>query len=150
MRAVVQRVSRGSVVVDEVVVGSIERGYVILLGIRQGDTDAEAAWLANKIAGLRLFEDNNGKFNHSLLEISGEALVVSQFTLYGDARKGRRPSFTNAALPEVAEPLVERFVGFLRDAGVSKVATGVFGARMHVDIQNDGPVTLIVEREASM
>lgn len=148
MRAVVQRVSRGTVRVDGEVVGAIEKGYVILLGIADGDTENEALWLANKIAGLRLFEDEDGKFNHSLLEVEGGALVVSQFTLYGDARKGRRPSFTQAARPEHAEPLVEKFVMFLRKAGVTQVETGVFRARMDVDIQNEGPVTLILERNA--
>jgi D-tyrosyl-tRNA(Tyr) deacylase len=148
MRAVIQRVSRGTVRVDGEVVGTIEKGFVILLGIADDDTEAEAAWLANKIAGLRLFEDEDGKFNISLLEVGGGALVVSQFTLYGDARKGRRPSFIRAARPEHAEPLVNKFVDYLRDAGVERVETGVFRAQMAVDIQNEGPVTLIVERNA--
>jgi len=148
MRAVIQRVSRGTVRVDSESVGAIDEGFVILLGIADDDTEAEAAWLANKIAGLRLFEDENGKFNISLLEVGGGALVVSQFTLYGDARKGRRPSFIRAARPEHAEPLVNKFVDYLRDTGVKQVETGVFRARMAVDIQNEGPVTLIVERNA--
>lgn len=146
MRAVVQRVSRGTVTVDEVVVGAIEQGYVVLLGVGHSDGEEEARWLANKIAGLRIFEDEDGKFNRSLLDAGGSVLVVSQFTLYGDARRGRRPSFTDAAPPEIAEPLVERFVEFLQAAGVKQVETGVFGARMHVEIFNDGPVTLILER----
>lgn len=148
MRAVIQRVSRGAVQVDGETVGTIDQGFVILLGIADDDTEAEAAWLANKIAGLRLFEDEDGKFNISLLEVGGGALVVSQFTLYGDARKGRRPSFIRAARPEHAEPLVDKFVEYLREAGVERVETGVFQARMAVDIQNEGPVTLIVERNA--
>jgi len=147
MRAVVQRVSRGSVTVAGEVVGAIEQGYVVLLGVGHGDGEEEARWLANKIAGLRIFEDEDGKFNRSLLDTGGGVLVVSQFTLYGDARRGRRPSFTDAAPPEIAEPLVEQFVEFLKAAGVKQVETGVFGARMHVEIFNDGPVTLILERE---
>ncbi len=146
MRAVIQRVTHGTVTVDNQTVGAIDKGLVILLGIGHDDSDAQATWLANKIAGLRIFEDADGKFNRSLLDVGGHALVVSQFTLYGNARKGRRPSFTNAAPPEIAEPLVEHFVDLLREAGVSKVETGVFGARMHVEIFNDGPVTLILER----
>ena len=146
MRLLIQRVSRSSVVVDGKTVGAIEKGFNILVGITHDDTEEKAAWLANKAAGLRIFEDDEGKMNRSLLDIGGEALVISQFTLYGDARKGRRPSFTNAAPPPIAEPLFDRFVELLKDAGVSKVETGVFGAEMHVDIQNDGPVTLLLER----
>ena len=114
MRAVIQRVTHGSVSIEGTTVGEIGAGLVILLGIRTGDGDDEATWLAHKIANLRIFADREGKFNLSLLEVGGEALVVSQFTLYGNARKGRRPSFTRAARPEVAEPLVERFVQYLR------------------------------------
>jgi D-tyrosyl-tRNA(Tyr) deacylase len=146
MRAVVQRVSRGVALVNGAVVGAVDKGYVVLLGVGHGDTEAEAAWLANKIAGLRIFEDDEGKFNRSLLDVQGGALVVSQFTLYGDARRGRRPGFTDAAPPEIAEPLVERFADLLRSAGVQRVETGVFGARMLVEIHNDGPVTLLLER----
>ena len=149
MRVVVQRVSSGSVSVDDKVVGAITQGYVILLGITHSDTEIEAKWLANKVAELRVFADDDGKFNRSLLDIDGEALVVSQFTLYGDARKGRRPSFISAAPPEIAEPLVEKFADFLRQAGVKKVAMGIFGAHMHVNIQNDGPVTMIIDRDAA-
>lgn len=148
MRVVVQRVSAGSVTVDNEVVGAIEQGYVILLGITHTDTETETQWLANKVAGLRVFMDDDGKFNRSLLDVEGEALVVSQFTLYADVRKGRRPSFITAAPPEIAKPLVEKFVEYLRQAGVKKVAMGVFGAHMHVNIQNDGPVTIIIDRDA--
>ena len=145
MRAVVQRVRKASVSVGGEVVGAIGPGLVVLLGVKTGDTEAEAKWLANKIANLRIFSDQEGKFNLSALDVGGEALVVSQFTLYGDARKGRRPSFTEAAPPEVAEPLVEKFVEFLRAKGL-KVETGRFGAIMLVEIHNDGPVTIILER----
>jgi D-tyrosyl-tRNA(Tyr) deacylase len=145
MRAVVQRVSQASVSVDGEVVGSIGRGVVILIGVTQGDGEAEARFLANKVANLRIFADGGGKFNRSALDVNGEALVVSQFTLYGDARKGRRPSFVHAAPPEVAEPLIERFVSFLEENGLH-VETGVFGAMMMVKIHNDGPVTIILEK----
>jgi D-tyrosyl-tRNA(Tyr) deacylase len=146
MRAVVQRVSRASVTVDGEVVGAIDRGVMILLGVTHGDGEEQARWLAHKIAGLRIYEDAEGKMNLGLLDVGGEALVVSQFTLYGDCRKGRRPSFTDAARPEVAEPLCARFVELLRQAGVRRVESGVFGAHMMVEIHNDGPVTLILER----
>jgi D-tyrosyl-tRNA(Tyr) deacylase len=145
MRALLQRVSQASVTVNGRTTGSIQRGYLILLGVTHSDTAVEADWLAAKIAGLRLFEDDAGKMNRSLDEIGGSILVVSQFTLYGDARKGRRPSFTDAAHPEHAEPLVDHFCNQLRDAGYS-VATGVFGAHMDVQLTNDGPVTLLLER----
>jgi len=144
MRAVVQRVSQASVSIDDQIVGQIGRGLVVLVGVKDGDTEADAHWLANKVANLRIFPDAQSKFNLSALEVGGEALVVSQFTLYGDARKGRRPDFTAAARPEIAEPLVTKFVGFLRDAGL-KVATGKFQAMMLVKIFNDGPVTIILE-----
>ena len=145
MRAVVQRVSQASVSVDGEVVGAIGPGLTILLGVTHGDGPAEADWLARKIAGLRIFEDTEGKLNLSLLDVEGQALVVSQFTLYADARKGRRPSFVDAARPETAEPLVQRFASVLRQHGVP-VEMGVFGAYMLVEIHNDGPVTLILER----
>ena len=148
MRAVVQRVSQASVTVDGEVVGAIDRGVMILLGVTHGDGEGQARWLANKIAGLRIYEDAEGKMNLGLLDVGGEALVVSQFTLYGDCRKGRRPSFTHAARPEIAEPLCERFIEFLRQAGLQRVESGVFGAHMMVEIHNDGPVTLIIERAA--
>jgi D-tyrosyl-tRNA(Tyr) deacylase len=145
VRAVVQRVSRASVTVDEEVVGRIGLGMMILLGVKTGDTEAEAEWLAHKIAGLRIFADDEGKFNLSVQDVGGAALVVSQFTLYGDTRRGRRPSFTDAASPEVAESLVTRFVEYLRGEGLA-VESGIFGAVMQVEIHNDGPVTLILER----
>jgi D-tyrosyl-tRNA(Tyr) deacylase len=127
------------------VTGRIGRGFVVLLGVTHADTRAEAEWVAAKIAGLRVFDDEAGKMNRALVDVGGELLVVSQFTLYGDARKGRRPSFSDAAAPERAEPLVDYFVEQLRRAGFT-VATGVFGAHMDVEIHNDGPVTLLVEK----
>jgi len=146
MRAVVQRVGRASVTVDEQIVGQIERGIVILLGVREGDTEREVDWLAEKCVHLRIFENDEGKFHHSLMDIGGDILVVSQFTLYGDCRKGRRPSFTAAASPEEAEQLYDRFVKMLRNKNL-KVETGVFAARMVVEIHNEGPVTLIVDSD---
>ncbi len=145
MRAVVQRVSQASVSVGGEVVGDIGCGVVVLVGVTHGDIEEQAEWLARKIAGLRIFEDNEGKMNAGLLDADGAALVISQFTLYADCRKGRRPSFTNAAMPEVAEPLVEHFAQALQDHGVP-VQTGVFGAHMLVEIHNDGPVTILLER----
>jgi D-tyrosyl-tRNA(Tyr) deacylase len=145
MRAVIQRVSKASVSIDGETVGQIGRGVVVLVGVTHGDTQEQAEWLARKVAGLRIFEDSAGKMNAGLLDVDGAALVVSQFTLYADARKGRRPSFTDAALPEVAEPLVEHFAQALRDEGVP-VETGVFQAHMLVEIHNDGPVTILLER----
>jgi len=144
MRALVQRVSRAEVVVDDAVVGAIGGGLLMLLGVGQGDTDADAAWLAEKVANLRIFTDGEGKMNLSLLETGGAALVVSQFTLYGDARKGRRPSFTGAAEPDEANRLYEQFCTQLANAGVA-VERGVFQAHMAVTLTNDGPVTLMVE-----
>jgi D-tyrosyl-tRNA(Tyr) deacylase len=145
MRAAIQRVNKASVSVEGEVVGQIGRGVVVLVGVTHGDTAEQAEWLARKVAGLRIFEDSEGKMNAGLLDVDGAALVVSQFTLYADARKGRRPSFTDAALPEVAEPLVEHFAQALRDQGVP-VETGVFQAHMLVEIHNDGPVTILLER----
>lgn len=145
MRAVVQRVVRSSVSVDGKVVGQIGKGLNVLIGVRQGDTEEQARWLAHKIAGLRIFEDEQGKMNLSVRDVGGEALVISQFTLYGDARKGFRPSFVDAAPPEIASPLIDRFVEFLREEGVP-VQTGVFQAMMLVEIFNDGPVTIILEK----
>lgn len=145
MRAVVQRVSRASVTVDGKVVGAIGSGLMILLGVTHDDGPDESDWLARKIIGLRIFEDSAGKLNLGLLDVEGQAMVVSQFTLYGDSRKGRRPSFVDAARPEVAEPLVQRFADTMRQHGVH-VEMGVFGAHMLVEIHNDGPVTLILER----
>ncbi|NLF00537.1 MAG: D-tyrosyl-tRNA(Tyr) deacylase [Anaerolineales bacterium] len=145
MRALVQRVSRAAVSVDGELKGAIGQGVVVLVGVTHGDTAEQAEWLAHKVAGLRIFEDTKGKMNASLLDVGGAALVISQFTLYADARKGRRPGFTEAALPEVAEPLVARFAEVLRESCVA-VETGVFGAHMLVEIHNDGPVTLMLER----
>ena len=145
MKALLQRVSTASVTVAGEVVGEIGRGFAILLGVTHSDGEAEAAWLAQKVAGIRLFEDSQGKMNLGLADVGGEVLVVSQFTLYGDARKGKRPSFIDAARPEQAEPLVDYFVEQLRVQGL-RVATGRFGANMLVQIHNDGPVTLMLER----
>lgn len=144
MRAVVQRVQKAAVTVDGKVVGAIGPGLVILLGVKNGDTEADARFLAEKCLHLRIFADDAGKFNRSLLEVQGELLAISQFTLYGDARKGRRPSFTDAAPPLISEPLYEKFVSYLKESGL-QVATGVFGAMMVVEIHNDGPVTIILE-----
>ena len=147
MRAVIQRVSQASVTVEGRVVGAIQRGLAILVGVRVGDTEAEAQWMASKIATLRIFDDDEGKLNRSVLDMGGSALVVSQFTLYGDARKGRRPSYIEAAPPEVAEPLIRRLVELLEAKGVP-VQTGVFRAHMQVEIHNDGPVTILLEQDA--
>ncbi len=144
MRAVIQRVSRAAVRVDNQTVGAIERGFLLLLGVTHSDGRAEADWMARKVAGLRLFEDDAGKMNLGLTDIDGAVLVVSQFTLYGDARKGRRPSFTDAARPEQAEPLIDYFVERLRAEGIP-VQTGQFQAMMAVELVNDGPVTLILD-----
>ncbi len=145
MRALLQRVSKASVTVDGEVISLIGKGLVVLLGVGHGDGEEQAAFLAEKTANLRIFEDEQGKSNLSVLDIGGEAIVVSQFTLYADARKGRRPSFTDAAEPEVAEPLVERFVELLRGHGVP-TQTGKFRAHMEVEIHNNGPVTVWLER----
>jgi len=148
MRAVLQRVRYGAVRVDGQITGAIDKGFVILVGVGHQDSDEQALWLARKIAGLRVFEDADGKFNLSLLDVGGGCLVVSQFTLYADACKGRRPSFTDAAPPAIAEPLIERFAVMLRQAGIGRVETGVFGARMQVEIHNDGPVTILLDTDA--
>src|SRR5579883_1615189 len=144
MRAVVQRVSRAGVTVDGEVVGSVGRGLLVLLGVAPSDTEAGARWLADKVVGLRIFPDDEGKMNRDVSEAGGGVLVVSQFTLYGDFRKGRRPSFVGAAAPEVAEPLYEAFVAAVRARGVP-AAAGRFGAMMQVELVNDGPVTLLVD-----
>ncbi|MDI3328789.1 MAG: D-aminoacyl-tRNA deacylase [Alicyclobacillaceae bacterium] len=144
MRAVVQRVSRAEVRVEGRIVGRIGPGLLVLVGIGRGDREEDAVWLAEKIAGLRIFEDGNGKMNLSVAEKGGSVLSVSQFTLLGDCRKGRRPNFTAAASPEEALPLFERFNEELRFRGL-QVETGVFGARMEVELLNDGPVTLVVD-----
>lgn len=146
MRAVVQRVRQGRVSVDGETVAEIDKGLVILVGIGHGDSEVEAHWLAEKCAVLRVFEDAKGKTNLSVQDINGEAIVVSQFTLYADTRKGRRPSFIRAALPDVAEPLVSSFAEHLSAQGVP-TQMGVFGAHMLVEIDNDGPVTILLERD---
>ncbi len=148
MVALVQRVSEAFVEVDGAVVGRIGRGLMILLGVHRTDTEREAAWLAKKCANLRIFPDDEGRMNRSVREVGGEALVVSQFTLYGDARKGNRPSFVASALPEKAEPLYELFTRLLADHLGKPVPTGVFGAMMNVHLVNEGPVTLWVEKRA--
>ena len=145
MRALIQRVKTGKVTVEDRTVAEIGHGLVILLGIGQRDTEEQARFLAGKIAYLRIFEDHEGKFNRSILDMGGAAIVVSQFTLYADTRKGRRPSFTEVAPPEVAAPLVEIFANLLRERGVP-TRNGVFGAHMLVEIENDGPVTIWLEK----
>lgn len=145
MRIVLQRVRRGSVSVAGRPVAEIGPGVVILLGVGPDDSEEQARYLVEKIANLRIFEDEQGKINRSLLEVGGAAIVVSQFTLYADTRKGRRPSFTGAASPELAQPLVERFAALLAQQGVP-TQTGEFGAHMLVEIVNDGPVTIWMER----
>ena len=145
MRAVVQRVLRASVGVDGVVVGAIDGGLLVLLGVEQADEPADARYLAEKIAQLRIFDDEAGKMNLSLLDCHGELLVVSQFTLLGDCRKGRRPSFTDAAPPELGKALYEAFVSESRQFGIAKVATGQFRAHMEVELVNNGPVTMLLD-----
>lgn len=144
MRALIQRVSSGSVKIGGKTVGKIEQGLVVLLGITHDDTESDVKFLADKCVNLRIFCDDDGKMNRSLLDISGEALIISQFTLYGDARKGRRPGFSEAARPDHAIPLYEKFIDAVKNYKI-KVATGEFGAEMLVDIKNDGPVTLMLE-----
>ena len=145
MRALIRRVSSGRVSVDDQTIAEVGQGLVILLGIGHGDGEGQAVYLAEKIANLRIFEDDQGKTNLSVLDVGGEAIVVSQFTLYADTRKGRRPSFTDAADPEIAAPLVERFAELLGGQGVP-TQTGQFGAHMLVEIENDGPVTIWLEK----
>lgn len=144
MRIVLQRVQRACVRIDESVVGQINTGFLLLVGVHQSDHRATAQALANKCADLRIFEDDQGKMNRSIIEVHGEALVVSQFTLYGDCRKGRRPSFSDAAPPDHARQIYAEFVAFLREK-VARVETGVFGAHMQVELVNDGPVTLLLD-----
>lgn len=144
MRAVVQRVKSGAVSVRDEIVGLIGKGLVVLLGVGRADQEEDARYLAEKVVNLRIFEDEAGKLNLSLLDISGEILAVSQFTLYGDCRHGRRPSFTEAAVPEEAQILYELFVRFCREQGVT-VYTGIFQAEMMVSLENDGPVTMLLD-----
>src|SRR5947208_1553726 len=144
MRAVVQRVTRAGVVIAGETVGEISAGLVVLLGVTHNDTPEQARWLAEKIVGLRIFNDADGKMNRDLVEVSGAMLIVSQFTLYGDCRKGKRPSFIDAAAPSLAIPLYEAFINSVKALGIP-VASGRFGADMKVELVNDGPVTLIVD-----
>ena len=146
MRALLQRVSHASVTVDEQVVGQIGQGFLVLLGVGRDDSEVQVKALADKIVYLRIFGDDEGKMNRSLLDIGGEVLVVSQFTLYADTRRGRRPSFTDAAPPSIAEPLVERFKDAIAAYGLT-VADGIFGAYMQVELLNDGPVTIWLDSE---
>jgi D-tyrosyl-tRNA(Tyr) deacylase len=146
MRAILQRVSSASVTVDQTVVGSIGAGLLVLVGVTSGDGEAEATLLAEKTVTLRIFADGEGRFNHSVLDVGGSILVVSQFTLYADVRKGRRPSFLDAAPPDLAAPLVETYAAALRAAGAS-VETGRFGAMMQVALVNDGPVTILLDSD---
>ena len=146
MRVVVQRSKEAKVTVEGKVTGSIAKGFVVLVGVTHDDQEKDAAFLAEKVANLRVFEDENGKMNLSLLDVAGEVLSVSQFTLYGDCRKGRRPNFMDAARPEHANGIYEQFNSKLREKGL-KVETGVFGAMMDVQLTNDGPVTLIIDSQ---
>ncbi|MBR2426999.1 MAG: D-tyrosyl-tRNA(Tyr) deacylase [Lentisphaeria bacterium] len=145
MRVLLQRVNYASVTVDGELKGEIGKGVLLFIGVTHTDTEKDAVYLAEKIANLRIFEDEDGKMNRSVLDIGGGALVISQFTLYGDCRKGRRPGFSEAADPAMADPLYMKFTELLRQQGVSKVDHGVFGADMKVKLENDGPVTFIVE-----
>ncbi len=146
MRVLLQRVSRAEVRVGGRTIGKIGRGLLLLVGFKDDDGPDQVAWTTDKVAGLRVFPDEEGKMNRSLEDVGGDVLVVSQFTLYGDVRKGRRPSFMHAARPDIATPLYEGFVGALRERTVGSVETGEFGAMMEVDSVNDGPVTLMIER----
>jgi D-tyrosyl-tRNA(Tyr) deacylase len=145
MRVLLQRVKSAKVIVDDQLIAEIGLGFVILLGIGKGDGDEQVRFLTDKISTLRIFEDSINKFNFSILDVKGSALVVSQFTLYGDVHKGRRPSFSDAAIPEVAAPLVQKFAESLRKLGIP-TQTGIFGAHMIIDLQNDGPVTIWLEK----
>lgn len=144
MRAVIQRVTSSKVEVDGEVVGSIKKGFNVLLGISKEDTEEDLKYIKDKIINLRIFEDENDKMNLSLLDVGGEILLISQFTLYGDCRKGRRPNFMNALGGDEAKVLYEKFINMVKETGI-KVETGVFGAHMKVDIQNDGPVTVLLD-----
>ena len=144
MKVVLQRVKHASVTIDGNVYGKINQGYLLLVGITDGDTETEAKKLADKIVDLRIFEDENGKMNLGIEQVNGAILSISQFTLYADCKKGRRPSFTKAARPEISNPLYETFNGFLKDRGMH-VETGIFGADMKVELLNDGPVTIVLD-----
>lgn len=144
MRAVLQRVSRASVTVDREIVGSISKGLLVLLGVCDDDTDADLIYMADKISGLRIFEDADEKMNLSVADVDGEILVVSQFTLFGDCRKGKRPSFASAGKPDYANEMYEKFISYLKEKGF-KTEHGIFGADMKVDLLNDGPVTLLLD-----
>ncbi len=146
MRVVLQRVREAKVTVEGRVVGEIGVGHVLLVGFKAGDTTDQVEWMADKVVGLRVFQDDAGRMNRTLAEVDGSILVVSQFTLYGDVRKGRRPSFVEAAPPERAIPLYDRFVELLEAGRPGRVATGKFGAMMDVSLTNDGPVTLVIDR----
>lgn len=146
MRSVIQRVKRASVSVDHNVVGEIEQGLLVLLGIQSSDTKKEIDWMTDKIVNLRIFEDSEGKMNRSLLDINKQMLIVSQFTLYGDCRKGRRPGYSSAAPPEIAEPLYEQFIQKVTETGI-QTESGSFGAMMDVELINDGPVTLLLDSD---
>ena len=145
MKILIQRVTKASVEVDEKIVGSIGAGILVFIGITHSDTASQASWLANKLIHLRIFEDAQGKINQSLVDRRGSALIISQFTLYADCSEGRRPSFIQAAPPEIAKPLYEQFIQEVRRGGIS-VETGIFGAEMKVSLLNNGPVTLLLER----
>ncbi|NME35238.1 MULTISPECIES: D-aminoacyl-tRNA deacylase [Fusobacterium] len=145
MRALIQRVLESEVKIEDKSVGKIEKGFLVLLGITHTDTEKEVEWLANKIKGLRIFEDENGKMNLGLDEISGDILIVSQFTLYGNCIKGKRPGFTEAARPDIAIPLYESFIEKFKKFNIGKVETGKFGADMKISLINDGPVTLMID-----
>ena len=147
MRVVLQLVSRAAVHVGGSAVGEIGKGLLLLVGFHTGDGEEQLSWMADKVLGLRIFPDDAGKMNLGLAEAEGDILVVSQFTLYGDTKKGRRPSFVDAAPPQIAVPLYERFVAVLEDRGPGRVETGEFGALMEVELVNDGPVTLVLERD---
>lgn len=144
MRAVVQRVRNASVTVDNSIVGRISKGLLVFLGVGEGDDESDLSYLIDKIIGLRIFQDDNDKMNLSLLDIEGELLVISQFTLYGDVRKGKRPSFTKSAHPEIGETLYKEFISRAKNSGL-KVESGIFGAHMDVELLNDGPVTILLD-----
>ena len=146
MRVVLQRVSSAEVTVDSRSVGAIGKGFVLLVGFKASDGEIEATWIADKVIGLRVFPDDQGKMNRSLNDVEGELLIVSQFTLYGDVRKGRRPSFIDAAPPEIAIPLYNKFIALLSERAPGRVETGEFGAVMDVELVNQGPVTILLER----